>query len=417
MTERTPLADRRDIDAGSLYAGTCKVTDSRPRMIFVVEGFTDIRFLSVLAEVSNLTVLAPRVKCRQSGLYERLCELGLPATLIELEGDRLQYQAASAAYLWRHAKKFDLILGQEMLRGALSASVVGRLRKVPVVTYMCLPPVEYFRCRRLRRQVNWVTAAFGEAAIRTLMTVNGRMAHGCITLGPYLKALAEKYSKHVKDGCYYGVDTDLYVPCRNAAEKRAIRAKLNLPHDKFLIFFSSRVSHEKDPETVLKAASAARERGLSCAVLNLGGGHDKFLQLARSLGLPDTAEWVIARPAAHPMRDLPDFYRASDCLAQGSLEEGLGMSPLEALACGTPAVCTDVGGLKANLKGYAHLVPKQDFEAMAQEFEWISEHQAMAREQALLGRRYVEAHWSKKIAAQSLREALESFVRHRDDLV
>ena len=33
----------------------------------------------------------------------------------------------------------------------MNANIVGRLRGVPVVTYMGISPVEYFRCRRERR--------------------------------------------------------------------------------------------------------------------------------------------------------------------------------------------------------------------------------------------------------------------------
>ena len=49
------------------------------------------------------------------------------------------------------------------------------------------------------------------------------------------------------------------------------------------------------------------------------------------------------------MKELADYYRAADVLVQGSLEEGLGFSPLEALACETPSWPRAVGGLAAHL--------------------------------------------------------------------
>jgi len=39
-------------------------------------------------------------------------------------------------------------------------------------------------------------------------------------------------------------------------------------------------------------------------------------------------------------------YQASDICVQASREEGLGFSPIEAMACGVPAVASAVGGLK-----------------------------------------------------------------------
>ena len=117
---------------------------------------------------------------------------------------------------------------------------------------------------------------------------------------------------------------------------------------------------------MLRAAAMVRARGIDVAVLNLGGGHREFLALAHDLGLDAPAEWVLARPAVHPMEGLADYYRAADVLAQGSLAEGLGLSPLEALACETPVVATAIGGMAAHLGPYAALTPRRDPEAMAE---------------------------------------------------
>jgi glycosyltransferase involved in cell wall biosynthesis len=382
------------------------------RLLFVVEGYTDIRFVAILSEISTLTLLTPSKHYRSSGLKERLEALGLPVEVHEVSSSRLSYQIACTSYLWQHARRFDLILGQEMLRGSLSASLVGKLRRVPVLTYMCLPYAQYFACRRSRRQISLFTAVLGDLTIRTLMFLNGRLAAGCIALGPYLMSIASCYSRRVWNGLYYGVDTRRYSPC-TYTEQIEIRKNLGLPQKKFLILFSSRMSHEKDPETVLRAVAHARKQGLDCAVLNLSGEYIKFIELAQELGLPDSREWVIGRPPAHPMKDLPDFYRAANCLAQSSLEEGLGMSPLEALSCGLPAVCSSVGGLKANLANRARLVPVRDPAAMAEEFLWIDQNRELARQQALVGRRYVEESWSRDGARQSLADILDSVLVRR----
>jgi hypothetical protein len=58
------------------------------------------------------------------------------------------------------------------------------------------------------------------------------------------------------------------------------------------------------------------------------------------------------------MKELADYYRAADVLVQGSLEEGLGFSPLEALACEVPVVASAVGGLAAHLDPVATLTPR-----------------------------------------------------------
>jgi len=177
---------------------------------------------------------------------------------------------------------------------------------------------------------------------------------------------------------------------------------------------ASRISHEKDPETVLDAVALARARGLNAALMNLGGGYEEFLALARSRGLRDVNRWVLGRPAAHPMKELADYLRAADALAQGSLAEGLGLSPLEALACHIPVVATAVGGMAAHLGPYSTLTPRRDVEAMARAFLDIAANPSVARAQARRGREYVCAHWSRDRAFRELRRTLTAVANVAD---
>src|SRR5262249_42905411 len=149
--------------------------------------------------------------------------------------------------------------------------------------------------------------------------------------------LAARYCPRTEMTHYYGVDTDCFRP-GDAAERAAVRRRWGLAEEKFLIFFASRISHEKDPEPVLRAAHRGRRRGLDAVVLNLGGGYREFLRVASGMGLADVDRWVLGGPAAHPMTQVPEIFRAADVIAQASLEEGLGLSPLEGLASGTPVV-------------------------------------------------------------------------------
>ena len=138
------------------------------------------------------------------------------------------------------------------------------------------------------------------------------------------------------------------------------------------------------------------------------GGHTHYRM---SLVGTEADNWVIGRPAAHPMIDLPEYYQASDCLAQGSLAEGLGLSPLEALACGIPAVCTAVGGL-AHLAEYARLTPRRDPAAMSRELLWMAANHEQAMAQAMRGREYVVRKWSREKAFAELAALFETTILH-----
>jgi glycosyltransferase involved in cell wall biosynthesis len=306
-----------------------------------------------------------------------------------------------------------VIIAQEVMRGALNANLAGKLKRIPVVTYLAIAPVEYFRCRRERAQIGLFKSVVGESVIKSLLWLNGRMATRCVAMGPYLHEIAARYCCRSEVGLYYGVDTQLFRPA-GEAERAELRLGLNLPADKFVVFFSSRISHEKDPETVLRAVSLARDRGLDAVLINLGGSWREFLGLAKALDLPDCEQWVIGRPAAHPMREVFKYFRSVDAVAQASLAEGLGLSPLEALACGTPVVATAVGGMAVQLDGYARLVPRRDSVSMADELLWVATNREEARAQALKGREYVMREWNSQKAFDHLRRVVGEVARPAD---
>ena len=377
----------------------------KPRLLFFVEGFTDIRFLVGLSEICELTACVPARQYNESGLKDRVAASGIRIAVHEIAGGRPAFQLRSLQWLWRRAREFDVILSQEVLRGSLNATLVGAMRQVPVVTTMAVAPIEYFRCRYERGEIGRARAWAVGGVIRTLMTINGQLAARCIALGPYLQQIAGRFCPRTESGAYYGVDTCFFRPATDQ-ERIALRAAHNLPADSFLIFLSSRISHEKDPETVLRATALARAKGLDAVLLNLGGGYKDFVALAGQLGLPDADRWVIGRPAAHPMTEVADYFRAADVVAQASLAEGLGLSTLEALACGTPVVATEVGGMALALRGLARLTPRRDAAAMADALLWVASHRQEARAQALQGRELVGRDWSREKAFGDLADIL-----------
>jgi len=378
----------------------------RMNVLYFCEGYTDIRFVVGLSEICELTMAIPERHLHESGLADRLADSSARVHVDAIKGGRLAFQWRSIAYLLRTLRAFDVVLSQEMGRGSLNSTAMGKVLRVPVVCYLGTSPVEYFHCRRMRGQVGPLRAWASERFLAGAMRVTGALSSAVVTTGPYLKEMAVRLAPRVFEGYYCGIDTTLFKPI--PPERRArLRERLQFPAGKFVILFPSRISHEKDPETVLKATALARDRGLEAVVMNLGGGFREFLACARGLGLRDCEEWVIGRPAVHPMKDLCEYMQAADLVVQASLAEGGGMSPLEALACGTPVVATRVGGMALTLPGIAQLTPPGDADAMADAFQWVSQNTAAARQQALLGREYVDATWSRGRAFRTIASALK----------
>jgi glycosyltransferase involved in cell wall biosynthesis len=66
-----------------------------------------------------------------------------------------------------------------------------------------------------------------------------------------------------------------------------------------------------------------------------------------------------------PDEDLPYFYNAAEVLVMPSLYEGFGLPVVEAMACGTPVVCTHAGSLPEVLGQAGVYVDPTDHRKMA----------------------------------------------------
>lgn len=148
-----------------------------------------------------------------------------------------------------------------------------------------------------------------------------------------------------------GVDTDVFTPVR---DRRAAKDALGFD-GRDVILFVGRLQPLKAPDLAVRAlASLVRSRDDVDPVLVMLGGPsgqtglkpEALAKLAADLGV---AERVVLRSPV-PHHELPSFYRAADVVLVPSRSESFGLVALEAAACGTPVVATDVGGLRTAVR-------------------------------------------------------------------
>lgn len=170
-----------------------------------------------------------------------------------------------------------------------------------------------------------------------------------------------------------GVDLEHFRPgeAGNPAGGTA-RTRLGVPADAVLLLYVGRIQPLKAPDVLLSAAARLLERSPELrdrlVVAVVGGPSGSGLsepaalqRLAGELGLP-----VRFDPPCDPQR-LRDWYLAADLVAVPSHNESFGLVALEAQACGTPVVATDVGGLRTTVQDGVSglLVPGHDPSAWA----------------------------------------------------
>jgi glycosyltransferase involved in cell wall biosynthesis len=112
--------------------------------------------------------------------------------------------------------------------------------------------------------------------------------------------------------------------------------------------------------------------------LVLAGGkgwyHDTIFAQVAALGL----EEVVHFPGFVPDEELPQWYRAAELFLYPSRYEGFGLPVVEAMACGTPVICSNAPGVR-EVAGHAAIqVAPDDVEA------WMAALALAATQPALL---------------------------------
>jgi D-inositol-3-phosphate glycosyltransferase len=170
-----------------------------------------------------------------------------------------------------------------------------------------------------------------------------------------------------------GVDTQRFHP----SDRAAARAAIGVAADACLLLFVGRIEPLKGTDTLLQAVQLLRARGQLPPQLSLsiiGGDPDqpresrlaelqRLMELRDELGLGEVVTFLGKRA----QETLPDYYVAADVVVMPSLYESFGMVALEAMACGTPVVASQVGGLAYLVRDgeTGYLVPDRDPAALA----------------------------------------------------
>ena len=167
-----------------------------------------------------------------------------------------------------------------------------------------------------------------------------------------------------------GIDEDKMVAAPDAVEQIKQRYA-----GKFVIFSLGRHVYYKGFEYLIEAARLMDEN----YIILLGGRGELTPELKAKIkeyNLEDVVK-LLGRISAH---ELPAYFSAADvfCLPSVERSEAYGVVQLEAMACGTPVISTDIKGSGVawvNKHGLTGLVvPVKNAHALASSFNYLREH-------------------------------------------
>ena len=194
----------------------------------------------------------------------------------------------------------------------------------------------------------------------------------------------------------------------NVDAVRAIRQKYGLPA-RFVLYVGT-IEPRKNLTTLLEAYRLFKdaEPGHGLVIAGKKGWRcSAFFRRLHELGL----EGQVIFPGFVPDEDLPALYSAADLLAFPSLYEGFGLPILEAMACGTPVLCSGTSSLPEVAGDAAILLDPHDVGA------WVEAMVRLVRDDALrTGLRARGARFSWEACARATLEVYRSLQApaHRD---
>ena len=215
-----------------------------------------------------------------------------------------------------------------------------------------------------------------------------------------------------------GVDLQRFHPI----PKAEARARLGVPADHRMILFVGRLQPIKGVDTLICAAALTLKRQPELrnkvCVAVIGGGPDsdstqeqgelaRLKQLREELGIGDLVTFL----GSKDQDTLVDYYCAAAMVVVPSHYESFGMVVLEAMACGTPVIASDVGGLSFSVAdGFnGYLVPNKDPEALAYRLSLLLKYDGLRQQLGEQAR-----HWAERYSwANVADEILDVYERAR----
>ena len=214
-----------------------------------------------------------------------------------------------------------------------------------------------------------------------------------------------------------GVDVSHFYPIPKDEARQFIGLA---PHHR-MVLFVGRIEPLKGVDTLLRAMSCLKFQSVAHPVyLAIIGGEpdadpeEMTAEMARLQGLCDDLcmGQTVVFLGKRAQDTLPYYYSAAEVLVMPSFYESFGMVALEAMACGTPVIASQVGGLAFLVRdgetGYT--VPEGDPSALCDKLTLLLSDHELREQMAVRAAEYAQGYNWEKIATQIV-DVYEDLIR------
>jgi peptidoglycan/xylan/chitin deacetylase (PgdA/CDA1 family)/glycosyltransferase involved in cell wall biosynthesis len=255
--------------------------------------------------------------------------------------------------VWRLLRSYvpDVVVGYWAHPDGAAAVQVARIIGVPSAVIVGGSDVLLLPKNKRRRRC--VTQVLNETD--AVLTVSRDLQKHTIQLG------VAPHKVHVWS---QGVDTDVFSP----GDRSDARRRLGIPVEGKVLLWVGRMHPVKAVDMLVAASAQLQSRGQDFRLYLVGDGplRQSLETQVNAASLSERVRFV--GPQNH--QRLADWYRAADLTLLPSWSEGIPNTLRESLACGTPFVASNVGGIPEIANGPTNrLVPPGNPDLLAEAIE------------------------------------------------
>lgn len=179
-------------------------------------------------------------------------------------------------------------------------------------------------------------------------------AHHLLSTSKAMAIEGRKYTKKTFEITPFGVDMELFSPQKRTRDSKRVidsfdnsnKKSVNVNDRFFVIGTVKKLSYAYGIDTLLKAAHIVQKTRhdipLQIRIAGTGISEREYQELAKKLDIEDITVWLGFLPQEQAAAEWANM----DLAIIPSRRESFGVSAVEAQACGTPVVVSDIDGLK-----------------------------------------------------------------------
>lgn len=235
-----------------------------------------------------------------------------------------------------------------------------------------------------------------------IIKYNLKKADYILSTSNVMKMETQKYTNKAIEVTPFGVDIDKFIPNKTEKEEIVIGTIKTLEEKygiQFLVKAFKQVK-EKNKDLVLKLRIGGK------------GSQEEYLkELSRELGIEEDVNFL---GFIKPNDVIKEFQNFDLAVFPSTLDsESFGVAAVEAEACGTPVVVTDVGGLmeSTNPNVTSLVAKKNSVEDLAEKIEILVRDAELRKTMGLAARKFVEENYSLEDNFKYVDDIYKSIIR------